>query len=582
MNLYFANPFGLMALLAIGPLVYLHFFRRQTRRQVVNTLFLVEKSSINREAGNLRDRWRRSTSFWLQLAALLVLAWLLAEPRWANTQRVGKLAFVLDSSASMSAFREETAGEIRKVGKLMGERLPAVEYALLESGSAGGALYRGRSLGDLLAALHAWAPRLGGHSARESLRDARELVGRDGFVVWVSDRRSEETTDGVEELLVGRALENVGVAGVRVYREGGDRRWRAIVSNYGLEKASREWWLEFEGGRSPSKALEVEAGRSVVLEGRFPEGKDAVGLALTSDSFGLDDFAPILVEQGKGLSLWLAESDRYAALFRRLADSVAGSRIAQERERADLEMRTVLAGDSLDAPAAGIYFVSGEDEKPAAIARGVLVPSNHSYNESLSWEGLYLRSGRRLETTPQDEVLLWMGGEALVFLRGKALVFNFEVRESNLDRLPAFVLLAGRHLESLRSQKPAFEVVDCDTGQELALALPAKEGVAIMREWRIGDEDTVARELGSRARAPWEPRFFSVEQNGIQLLKGAARFADVRESNFQAASSGFDIEAFDGKVVETYYDDDFYASIWLLCLGGLMLAAWAACYRENL
>ncbi|MDQ8182631.1 BatA domain-containing protein [Pelagicoccus sp. SDUM812005] len=581
MNLYLANPLGLLALLAIPPLVYLHFFRRQTRRSIVNTLFLVDKSAVNREAGNLWDKWRHSASFWLQLIGLLLLCWLLSEPRWANSQAVGKVAFVLDSSASMAAFREEAERELGRLGSTLEKRLPATEFYLLESAGLGGALYRGRSLADLRSALESWQPRAASHSPAARLGDARELVGRDGFVVFVSDRPATDLPDGVESLLVGKPLENVGVAGVRVFQRDSVDYWRAIVGNYGRETATRDWWLEFEGGRSPSQSIEIAAGKSLVLEGRFPAGESAVGVALSGDAFELDDYAPIVVEQAKGLSVWIEEGDGNAALFKRLAGSMASSRVTAERERADLEMASLPPGQLSSASKAGIYFVESGGAEEAKIASGVKVPSNHRYNAGLSWEGLYLKGGLREAFAAGDQVLLWMDSEALIFLRGEALVFNFELGASNLDRLPAFVLLVGRHFDSLRKRKPVFEAVNCDVGQVLDLPLSPESG-AVMREWRVGETDTVTRTVSSQARAPLEARFFEVEQAGNVLLRGAARFADVRESNFSDAYTEFDYDAFDSRVVEAYYDDDFYSSFWLLCLGGVMLAAWAACHRENL
>ncbi|MBD5778849.1 BatA domain-containing protein [Pelagicoccus sp. NFK12] len=582
MNVYFANPLGWTALLAALPLVYLHFFRRQTRKRVVNTLFLVDKASQNREAGNLRERWRQSASFWLQLLALALLAWLLSEPRWADSHKLGKVAIVLDSSASLSSFEMKAAEQVAKLGDLMERRLPQVEFTLLESGQRGAALYRGRKLADLIDGMASWKPRMGSHSALQRLKDAREWAGRDGVVVWVSDQENLDTPAGVESLLVGESIENVGVAGARSFRSDGADGWRAIVTNYGRETARREWWLEFEGGKSPSKLIEIEAGKSLALEGRFPEGETAVSIALSEDAFVLDDYAPLVVERGKVLSVWIPSADPNAGLFHRLAESMSGSRFVEKAEEADLKLLTVSPDAAWDGNGPGIYFVASDGENNRPLAGGVNIPSNHEHNTSLSWEGLYTREGRRLEAAANDLVLLWQDAEALIFLRGEALVFNFELRESNLDRIPAFVLLVWRYFDALRERKPGFASVNCDVGQSLVLPLSQDRGTAQLLAWRGDKTDTDVMLIGPRFEAPSEPAFFRVEQAGESLMFGAARFADVRESNFQRASSRFDFEAFDASLVESYYDADFYSSFWLLCLGGVMLAAWAACYRENL
>lgn len=582
MNLYFANPLGWLSLLAVLPLVYLHFFRRQTRRAVVNTLFLVDKSSVNREAGNVRERWRQSASFWLQALALLLLSWLLSQPRWANSESVGKVAFVLDSSASMSAFRNEAIAEIKAAGELVEKRLSSGDYVLLETGNNAVALYRGRSLADLLDSLAAWQPRLGTHSVSERILDARNIVGANGFVIFVSDRENSEVSSDSYRVYVGSPLANVGVAGSRAFRRGEAFHWRAIVRNYGTELAKRDWWLEFEGGRSPSKSIELEAGQSLVLEGLFPEGENSVAVALSEDAFVLDDYAPVLVERPKVLSLGFSAADDNAKLFERLGKSVENCRLVGGEQSVDARLKTLSGLSALAGSGPGIYFLQSEAVTNGKIDTSVVVPSNHPWNASLSWDGLYIKGSGVARSEAGDHVLLWKGSDPLVLLKDQNLIFNFDIRNSNLDRLPAFVLLVNRFLDDLRARKPSVQALNVDTGQTLEIAYPRSGGSVELIESR--GLSTVAKTIspGTLATAPRDPCFFRVEQEGVSLLLGAARFSDVRESDFEDALANTELGAFDESLVEEYYDDDFYSPVWLICLGATLLAGWFACFRENL
>ncbi|MEZ7956525.1 MAG: hypothetical protein QMC23_07575 [Rubritalea sp.] len=49
-----------------------------------------------------------SIPLWLQLLIVLLITWLLVQPRFVKSNSTQRIAIVLDSSASMSVFTEET------------------------------------------------------------------------------------------------------------------------------------------------------------------------------------------------------------------------------------------------------------------------------------------------------------------------------------------------------------------------------------------------------------------------------------------------------------------------------------------
>ena len=85
-----------------------------------------------------------------------------------------------------------------------------------------------------------------------------------------------------------------------------------------------------------------------------------------------------------------------------------------------------------------------------------------------------IAAGNSIATTNADRTLLWQGNSPLIFLReyGRVhqLVFNFDVAHANVDRLPAFVLLIRRFVETLRSEKIALESRNVELGQPLEIA----------------------------------------------------------------------------------------------------------------
>ncbi len=118
----FANPPGLVALLAVGAVVALHLFRRRFQPRVVSAVFLWEPKDRSSFSGRKRVPLRQSASFWLELLAALMLALAVAGPRGCGVGVADHLVVVLDSSLSMSASREAALDEVDKRMRLLARR----------------------------------------------------------------------------------------------------------------------------------------------------------------------------------------------------------------------------------------------------------------------------------------------------------------------------------------------------------------------------------------------------------------------------------------------------------------------------
>ena len=114
----FANPAGFWALLAIPAIVLIHFLQRQSVELPVSTLFLLETLDKESVGGKRFERIRQSLPLWLQILVALLLAWVLAAPRWERSGAVQRIAIVVDCSASMAAFRDEAMISLQHVQNL--------------------------------------------------------------------------------------------------------------------------------------------------------------------------------------------------------------------------------------------------------------------------------------------------------------------------------------------------------------------------------------------------------------------------------------------------------------------------------
>jgi hypothetical protein len=146
----------------------------------------------------------------------------------------------------------------------------------------------------------------------------------------------------------------------------------------------------------------------------------------------------------------------------------------------------------------------------------------------------------------------------------RSLIVNFDLRQSNADRLPAFIVLLNRFVESVRAAKVAPEQANVETNELLQIASnPA--GPPLISS--TGEPPS---------RAPAEPGFFRVTQQGVPLLTAAAHFGDPRQADFRAAASADTLEGKTAKIAERNSTEDFLAPVWALLLIVFCLANWAA------
>jgi hypothetical protein len=548
MGLFFANPWGLLALLGVPAVIAIHLLRRQSRQVRVSTLFLVERALPSSEGGRRVRSLRNSLPLWAQILAVLALTWLLAAPRWIDASSTQTVVAVFDTSASMSAFREETLAAARRELSRLGGAAARTQWIFLRSDAS--RLAAGTVLEETLAAAaDAWKPALGTHDPGEAFRLARTLAGEKGAVLYFTDRPAQP--NGPAWIAVGRPLENAGFLG----GEATAQHWSALLKNFSATPRSLRWRV---AGDADWKTERLEAGAMTEIAGPFPDRTDRVMLETEGDRFVFDDRVPILRPQPKALAVGVAPTETFREVFdpiARLAESGTSSGAPD----------VSLAVYSPLAPAlpngAAVVFVEdvGKSNKPLS---GLVVAEAHPYLENLNWQGLLARDTLGVPFREGDAALLWQGGRPLIFLRWQdsrpQLIFNFDIRQSNATRLPAFPLLVHRFFESLRKEKVAYEAANVETRQALEVAGAGPQ------------------------RAPVEPGFFAIRGSDNQLLfDGAAQFGDTRESDFSAAATGRSADLAVETLRQAHARGEFLDPLWAALLAGLMFWNWVLTGRAK-
>lgn len=563
--IFFSHPAGFFALLAVPAVLAIHFLQRESRRVLVSTLFLLDSLAPESAAGRRIERLRNSVPLWLQLLAVLLLTWLIVQPRWVRRHSVQQIVLLLDSSVSMGAFHAETMKALETATARLARAATTTEWQLLETDPSRPALYAGSERARLLEAAQKWEPHLGTHDFRPALSTAQTLLRGGGALILVTDRPTP-LPEGLHLLAVGHPLENCGFTGVSF--EG--RQWKALVRNYGQSPQQRSWWIEAKDQKSPPQQVSLAPGQSATLTGELPEGVTQAELVLQADDFTLDDRLPLVLPEPKMLGISWPSTSPVVTFYEKLVASLAYATPSQGGSGGDLRIAEYDSFAPRLPAAPAIVFVT--DPAPTKLSAGELAVENDPLTDGLNWSGLIRKETVRMPPASGDRTLVWQGDRPLVFLRpmGQAslLVVNFDLRASNADRLPAFVLLLQRFTEQVRAAKRALvtENVECNQPLEVT-ADPA------------GPAPTLPGAPPGPLRAPFKPQFFLVEQAGRTLLRGAAQFADAREADFHDAARSDDLAAIERKLVERNSEADLLAPIWLLVLGAAMAASWS--WRES-
>lgn len=576
----FGNPWGALALLGIPVVIAIHCLQQKSRTLEISTLFLLERLAPDSKEGS-RFTWMRSSlAFWLQIVSVLIVSWLLLDPRWLQANTVQRVVLVLDSSISMRAFTSDIVARTSPRLRALAAIAPHTYWTLLETDPMRPVLYEGINLDALEKKLSAWSPTLPAHDPADALDLARSLAPRDAVVVFVTDR-PRELPSGIDLLAIGEPIENCGLVGSRVTGTGDGLEWQVMVQNYGQKTAHRSWWIEMAGQKTDAQALDLDPGHPKILKGRFPPGVDQLEVCLDPDRFPVDDRMPIVRPQPKLMTVQLLGDDATLDLFAKLAQTIPSLATVQQGETADLAFMTLNPTKPFSGEALSSVILYDQPDIHDAFKGEPFVAEDDLLNRDLNWQGLILQPGTAPQLGTGDRVLLWKDQVPVIYLRSlpdgkRQLIFNFNFSTSNATRLPAFVLLVDRFVESLRLDKMAPETRNAELTESLSVAADAHGAPVKVRNSEGGIESTTPAQAVTTLRAPSLPGFFTITQGDETLLTGGAQFADARESDFSTAATKDTLADHRAKLVELRTRADAFTPLWLILLGILLILYWGA------
>ncbi len=596
----FANPAGLWVLLAVPAILAIHFLQQRAKVARTSTWFLIEKLAPDSARGRTWDRLRGSRTLWLQLAAALLAAWILGEPRWVRAESAQTVVVVLDASVALEAFRAPAVAVAERELNQADGLAARTTWVVMTTNPRQPPLYRGLERAAASAALARWQPELGRHDPGPALRLARTLAGATGRTLLITDTKAKVPPDQ-RAAGVGQPIDNVGFAGATVTREEGGHVWRALIKNHGTTLQRRTWHLDVAGAKSAPQAIELAPGALTEISARLPDGAERVTVVLSEDGFAADNFLPLVVPRPKPLTVSVDGGDPTGEFLRKLAESVEGVVVnpPASGSPATLRFARLSAADVAGEMRGGIFWPPADQRAQAALLAEPVTAERDALVAGLNWQGWFGTGPYGFAAAAGDMPLLWQGKWPLVFVRpassavatandapaptpARKLMLAFDWATSNAARLPATVLLARRFLEAERDAQHAPFAANFDCGAPVLLAgVPAEGGFTLTFEPAGAKPDeqpivtsiTPAERTG--LRAPGRAGFFTVRRGNEVLVRGSAQFADARQGDFRAAEKfTVDVRSERAAAIERHTTADPLVVLWLALLATVVLASW--------
>ena len=473
--MYFANPWGLLGLLALPAIAIIHLYHRRFPPLMVAGAHLWGAEAQVRTAGRRIDQLPITATLLLELLAALLLSLVLSEPRLGDLTKVTHLVVVLDNSASMmgtpaggrNSFRDRAINELKnRAGAL--ERGSVVTLILTGHRPV---MLAGPAVPweDAEPLLADWHPRQTKHEFQSAWDLAAQLAEESGELLFLTDVVPGEKTpvpNQMEVVSVGQRVDNVAITTARWSFESVTAKGSVYIRIGNLGKQTANVTVQGKAGDTVifNKTVSIPANGAVPLETEVAGGLGILTVDIQSPSDGLKIDNRVTLVEPKVRLLTVAETlpqDHSAKPFvRRVLD------LMPDLQTGSAERAHLLIGPASELPP------SRRDLWWFGI--GPIDSSEQSVKESKNLRGPYLLEKRNAlldgvvlggvvwgGVQPSDYKLtpLISAGETRLLARlngtqTTAYLMNIDMERSNLGESPDWPILLSNLVELRRDNLP--------------------------------------------------------------------------------------------------------------------------------
>ncbi|MFW5741681.1 MAG: vWA domain-containing protein [Spirochaetota bacterium] len=562
----FANPLGLLLLLAIPVIVVLHLFRQERRRREVSSLYLWREIS-DQHSRRMRPRLLRNVNLLLQLIAALLASLALAQPIVETTATTGsrEIVVLIDDSASM----QSSAGGVSRMElarnrarEIVGRAPRNSRVMILTAGPRPTVLQTftadRTALYETIRDLHATD---GPNDLARAVALVRGLApGPDAEVVFVTDGSvspdalaeiphpvrlatvgTPEQADGENRAPTNRAITSFEL---RERPDGSAFEVLSAVANYSPDPAAVTYRLAADAELVSEQSLDLEPGEERLVTAVIPRTRGTVytgELVDNDDALDVDDRAfaaasgqrPVRIQLVTPGNLFL---ESFLAVYPDVQLTIAES-VNQDSPF------DILILDQVPAPARlrgnVVAFGSALPDGPFTqtdtreLEQTVSVRASHPILEGVQLN--QIRVGRYAvgELNPRATVLAAAGDAPLLYTyrrdRLTLVATTFGLGGSDIALRGSFPVLMNNIVEWLAPVAPTGEVGYASVGSAVPLYVPPGEEVVVVRP-----DGTAVR--ATPRTSPFE--FTRTDQTGVYEVRGesfrsrfAVTLADARESD---------------------------------------------------
>ncbi len=594
--MYFANPWGLLGLLALPTIAAIHLYHRRFPPMLIAGAHLWGIETQVRTAGRRRDRLPITATLLLELLAALLLSLILSQPRFGDIGKATHLIVVLDNSASMMG--TPTGGATDEVRRSFRDAAVAEleqRVTTLERGSVVTLILTGRRPVMLAGpgvpwdraktALEQWKPSATRHEFQPAWDLAAQLAEQHGRLLFLTDRvpsKNASLPKQMEVVSVGRILDNVAISSARWTFDSDKHEGHVFIriDNVGSKPADVA-----VRGRTQTKTVfrrtvAIPPGEAVPFETTVAGGLGQLAIDIQSDGDGLDTDNHVTLIEPKlrvlKVALTLPKDQAAGRVTQRVLDAIPNLEFG-DAESAHL---VIAPAGELPASQRDLWWLGVGPVNPSEAARKqakdilgpYLIEKRNPLVAGIVLGGIVWGGVQPLDV--QVSPLISAGDTPLLSqlngTRTTAFILNIDMARSNLSESPDWPILLSNLVELRRDNRPGLRRWNYRLNEEIRFRLFEGESddAASASDLKLVHE----KKTRALARAPIV-ELPPLEQTGVYTIQDGDRtvgefainFHDKDESTLTSLRPGTRDPAADDAQSAQFTLDNPYS--WLIMLG---------------
>ncbi|MBN1901545.1 BatA and WFA domain-containing protein [Candidatus Sumerlaeota bacterium] len=477
---HFSSPWGLLALLSVPIILFLHFFRERRMIRKIGGLHLWEFASIKLPSGRRFDKLIKNLPLLFQLLAAILLSLLIAGLDIPQTGKTRHYTIILDDSLSMQAAKENSP--VIKAKKLAldwadkKDRFTVIASGLEPRVIAGPFA----SSDELAAALDKWEPQSPRCELDKAVNLASKFVTGEEKILFITDDaiQAEPFDKILATCALGSPVSNSCISladRVRIY-PGKDK---VFVSLQVFDDKEKEIAVS---ARIQNQIIFQEKVNLVPdkvhsLSFETDGVEETLEIFITDDDLSADNsviLPPVII---KPVYVNFSGFGDFSDYFKKALLSVPYTILVEEPDRAHLVFTTQKDFTSKNANLRIYLFPEAAEPENSALAQGrdIVFELANPLTENLSFDGV-LWPYVPLQFTPVELPLISHQNQPLLFLESqKDILKTFHVNllwdRTNIYRHPAWPTLVFSIVEECREVIPGLNRSSFRVGEDIALGV---------------------------------------------------------------------------------------------------------------